>query len=151
MINFRRQCYQRDSRLIDILKEWGVLDTEQIKLLLFPSIRVAQRRLSKLAQQNKIKRSTQITPYFYYIDANKNPLQRIAVNWARLWLIGKIKSWERTTFNYDTNTCTVINTVTGTTKEYYITDQKFKLPGDNNVININDDFISNAREVLRNE
>lgn len=149
MINSRRKCYQRDSRLIDVLKEWGVLDTIQIKLLLFPSIRVTQRRLSKLVQQNKIKRSTQIIPYFYYIDIPKNPLGRISINWARLWLDGRIKSWERTLFDYSTNTYTVINTVTGVTKYYYITEQKFKLPGDN-VININDDFINNVREVLRN-
>lgn len=100
-------------------------------------------------QQGKIKRCTQTSPYFYYIDVHKNPLQRIGINWARLWLEKRCKSWERISFNYDTSICTVINTVTGAIREHYITDKVFKLPGDSTIM-VNDDFINNAREVLRN-
>jgi len=61
-----------------ILTEWGVLDTEQLHYLLFPSIRVAQRRLTALYSQGKIKRNKQASPYFYYMVDHKNPLQRIS-------------------------------------------------------------------------
>ena len=111
MINYRRQCLQRDNKLIEILTEWGVLDARQIQLLMLPSARVTQRRLVALFQQGRINRNTQTSPYLYYIVVHKEPLQRIAINWVRMWLDGKCKSWEHTSFNYESNICTVINTV----------------------------------------
>jgi len=65
-----------------------------------------------------------------------------------MWLDSKRKSWERISFDYNTSTYAVINTVTGMGKEYHITDKVFKLPGDN-MITINDDFINQAREDLK--
>lgn len=108
---------------------------------------MAQRRLAALYREGKIKRSTQVTPYFYYLTEPKEPLKRIGINWARIWLERHCKSWERITFDYLANRCTVTNTVMGSSKEFFINDGKFKLPGDN-VIRITDDFINKVRSEL---
>jgi signal peptidase I len=50
--------------------------------------------------------------------------------------------------DYQAGIYTVINTVTGSNKEYRITDQRFKLPGDNMVI-VTDDLINKIREELK--
>lgn len=148
MINFRRQCYQRDSKLVELLTEWGVLDTEQLHYLLFPSIRVAQRRLTALYNLGKIKRNTQTSPYFYYMVDHKNPLQRIAENWVRIYIASRCSSWQRTAFSYDAGIYTITNTVTGAVKEYRITNNKFKLPSDN-IIVLNDEWINKIKGELK--
>ncbi|CVK18428.1 hypothetical protein SPSPH_045000 [Sporomusa sphaeroides DSM 2875] len=50
--------------------------------------------------------------------------------------------------DYAAGIYTVVNTVTGTSREYRITDRVFKLPGDH-VITITDELINNIREELR--
>jgi len=148
MSNYHRQCFQRDGRLVDLLNEWGVLDTEQIQYLLFPSLRVAQRRLLILSKQGIIRRNIQTSPYFYYMVVHKNPLERININWVRLWVASQCKSWERITMDYQTGTCTVKNTYAKTEKEYIITNKKFKMPGDN-IIPLTDEWINKIREELK--
>lgn len=49
--------------------------------------------------------------------------------------------------DYHTSTCTVTNTVTGSIKEIRITEQGFKLPGDQ-VLTINDELVNKWREEL---
>lgn len=82
------------------------------------------------------------------MNVQRDPLQRISVNWARLWLERRCKSWERTAFDYTANRCTVVNMVTGASKDVYINDGNFKLPGDN-VIPISDEFINKMRSELK--
>lgn len=147
MTNFRRQCYQRNSRLIEVLSEWGALDTQQITLLLFPSSRVAQRRLKALTEKGRIQRNTQTLPYFYYVEKQTNPIERIAVNWARLWLERQCKSWERISMDYQVGICTVTNIITGATREIRIAENGFKLPSDH-VLTITDDLINQWRGKL---
>lgn len=126
------------------------MDARQIQILLFPSARVAQRRLATLVQQGRIKRNTQTSPYFYYTVVYKDPLQRIEINWVRMWLDRIRKSWERISFDYNESTCTVINTVRNTSKEYRISHTKFKF-SDENLLFINDGFINKIREEFLNE
>jgi hypothetical protein len=108
---------------------------------------VAQRRLAALFQSGRVKRNTQVAPYIYYVEKQTDTLRRIAVNWARLWLAKRCKSWERITFDYDTCTCTVVNTATGSSKQYLITDKAFRLPRDNMII-LTDESIDRMREEL---
>lgn len=86
-------------------------------------------------------------PYLYYINNQKEPLKRIGVNWVRLWIERRSKSWERTSFDYDECICTVTNTVTGSTKEYLITDKTFRFPRDNAIL-LTDDLINNIKGEL---
>jgi hypothetical protein len=146
-MNYRRQCYQRNNHLLETLSEWGVLNTEQLRILIYPSARVAQRRLASLTQDGVIKRNTQIAPYFYYLNYTGEPMQRIGVNWCRLWLDHRRKSWERTVMDYSSGIYTVVNTVTGASKEYRITDTVFHLPGDN-IFPLTDDLINKYRRDL---
>jgi signal peptidase I len=50
--------------------------------------------------------------------------------------------------DYATGVYTVINTVTGASRGYRITNRTFKLPGDNMVI-VTDDLINKIREELK--
>jgi hypothetical protein len=61
-------------------------------------------------------------PYCYYID-DKRPdiIKRVNENWARLWIIKSLKSWEQIV-SYDYKIYAVKNTVTGTIKEYCLFD-----------------------------
>lgn len=50
--------------------------------------------------------------------------------------------------DYTAGIYTVVNTVTGTSRDYRITDRVFRLPGDN-VIILTDELINKIREELR--
>ena len=108
---------------------------------------IAQRRLKALTDNGVIKRNNQTLPYFYYIEKHAYPLERIAINWARLWLTHNLKSWERISMNYDTSTCTVLNTVTGVKKDIRIMEHGFKLPSDEALI-ISESIIIQWKERL---
>lgn len=88
-----------------------------------------------------------MAPYLYYVSKQADPLKRISVNWARLWLERTRKSWERTSFDYETCTCTVTNTATGNIREFRIVEKSFRLPGDN-VILLTDESVNRMREEL---
>jgi hypothetical protein len=98
----------RDRLTIDTLTAWGVMDTDQLQILLFPSYRVAQRRLSKLVEQKRIKRCTQTVPYSYHVDFKGDVLTRINQNWVRLWLMKTLKSGFKIV-DFDYKTYTVYN------------------------------------------
>lgn len=142
------RCWRRDSRLKELLIEWGILDTDQIRLLLYKSERVTRRHLTRLYREGIIKRSTQTVPYSYFVDKQKEPLKRLGTNWARLWLRHRRKSWERLEFDYLTNTAILTNTATGAVKELHLVEKEFRLPGDS-IIVLSDESINRMRsEVL---
>lgn len=147
MNNHQLGC-RRDRLLIDTLQEWGTMDTEQIRIMFFPSLRVAQRRLQRLKDKGKVKRIREMleTPYCYYIK--QYSYERMAINWVRLWLSKQLKSWEKINeFDYDNNICRVINTVTcgiKTYNVYYNKDNLTWLDGEN-VIVVYDDYTSGLK------
>jgi hypothetical protein len=122
-VNYHQLGARRDRLVLDALseKEWGCLDTDQLHYMFFPSIRVARRRLQILVKKGKLKRTREVveTPYSYFIKKCDN--ERIALNWLRLWLTKRLKSWEVIDeFCYETNTCLVLNTVTNAVKTYNV-------------------------------
>lgn len=86
--------YRRDRAVLDTIAEWGTMDTEQLRLMFFPSARVAQRRLQILTGRGKLKRAREATeqPYAYFTKRYDQTI--LALNWARLWLLKRLKSWE---------------------------------------------------------
>lgn len=104
------KCYLRDEKLIHTLDVWGVLTTEQIELLFFPSKRMAQRRLSILAKAKKIHRWRDVSEleYCYYTNKINNMQHRIGVNWVHMWLKKRLKSWESMNVIYETDYGSII-------------------------------------------
>lgn len=123
-MNNQQKGANRDLLVVKTLTDWGVMDSQQICLLLFPSYRVAQRRLSKLVNAKRIKRCTQTVPYSYYITAQQDIVRRINENWIRLYIEKSLKTWQRIV-KYDYRTYIVLNTATGEQKEYCLFDMDF--------------------------
>lgn len=112
-MNNHQKGYRRDRLVLDLIAEWGTLDTEQLRLLCYPSARVAQRRLRILTAKGKLKRAREALeqPYAYYVKKYDPVI--LALNWARLYLMKRLKSWEALEgFDY-AGGATIRNTVTG--------------------------------------
>ena len=88
MLTNHQKGYHRDREVIDTIDEMKVLDTDQIKLLHYPSYRVAQRRLKILSDKQAISRVRESIdrPYYYYIDKRTQAAHIIGINWARISL-----------------------------------------------------------------
>lgn len=115
-MNNHQKGYRRDRFVLETIAEWGTMDTEQLRLLCYPSARVAQRRLRILTDRGKLRRTREATeqPYAYHVG--RYDPGRLALNWARLWLLRRLKSWEvLESFDY-AGVATVRNTVTGATR-----------------------------------
>ena len=96
-MNNHQLCYHRDSNVILSIRDMGALDLYQIKLLHFPSIRTARRRMEVLTEKKKVNRVRPSIekPYHYFVG--KQPAQldhRIGTNYARMYLRKQLKSWE---------------------------------------------------------
>lgn len=118
-MNNHQKGYRRDRAVIETLQDWGTMDTEQLRILFYHSARVAQRRLKILTAKGKIKRFHEVIglPYIYSLSKPDNV--RLTLNWLRIWLVKRLKSWEVIeTFDYETNTCIIKNTVQNTIKTY---------------------------------
>jgi hypothetical protein len=109
--------YRRDRLVLETIQEWGVMDTEQIRLMFYPSARVAQRRLRVLTNKGRLKRTREVTEQSYAYFIKRFDHDRITLNWARIWLTKRLESWEvLESFCYDSNTATIRNTFTGQIK-----------------------------------
>lgn len=123
-MNNQQKGAKRDMLTEETLQEWGVMDVTQLQILLFPSCRVAQRRLARLVKEKRIKRCKHTVPYSYYIDDKpKNIIRRLEENWIRLWITKSRHAGERIV-KYDYQTYIAVNMLTGTVKEYLIVDIK---------------------------
>jgi hypothetical protein len=113
-MNSHQKCHYRDRLIVDTLTEWGTMNTEQIRILFFPSERSAQKRLQRLVEKRRIHRYRDaLIPYMYFV----RKYVRLVLNWARIWIMQRLKSWEVIdSFNYEANICTIRNTVQNTTK-----------------------------------
>lgn len=111
--------YRRDRLVLETLNEWGTMDTEQLRILFYPSTRVAQRRLSILTCKGKVKRYRDAIemPYAYFI--NKYDYSRLMLNWVRIWILKRLPTWEMLE-NFDFNTATIRNTFTNAIKTYTV-------------------------------
>lgn len=88
-MNFHKFAKRRDNEVIDTLSLWHCLDTQQINILFFGSLRVAQRRLTILTNKNLVNRSRSYIDESncYYIGKIPDNYKKIiALNWVRIWL-----------------------------------------------------------------
>lgn len=87
--------------------EYGCLDIFQLAELFFPSLKMAQKRMTRLYKAKKVGRFRENLgqPYIYYLD--KRPEQyehRLGMNWIRLWLVKTLPAWEEVcSFDYEIN------------------------------------------------
>lgn len=100
-MNQRQKGFYRDKLIVETIADYTVLDTAQVYSLFFQRIkhgkRKAQERLLKLYRNGKVLRTkTAYSPYYYYLDEKPGMIEhRLAVNWVRIWLQQRLKSWEK--------------------------------------------------------
>jgi len=91
LLNHHKKCCLRDKELFRLLETQGALNTDQIKLLLFPDtcLRIVQRRLKKLTDAGKIRRERVSIdePYHYYVGKKPGQLEHVlGVSWIYVWV-----------------------------------------------------------------
>jgi DNA-binding Lrp family transcriptional regulator len=90
----------RDKNLFRLLESQGALSTEQIQLLLFRDNvpHTARRRLKKLTDTGRIRR-TRISidePYYYYADKKPGQFEHVlGVSWIYVWIMSTLTNMER--------------------------------------------------------
>ncbi|OEH86026.1 hypothetical protein BHU72_14835 [Desulfuribacillus stibiiarsenatis] len=101
-----KKCFARDNKIVEYVKRWGFLSTDQIAHLIFggtkTSKRLAQRRLKYLVKENILqrKRVSFDEPYIYWYNAKKNILQAahiVATNWIIIKLLSEKLGYEMVT------------------------------------------------------
>ena len=100
MLSNHAKCSHRDKELFRLLETHGALNTDQIKLLLFPDnvLRIVQRRLKKLTDRKAIKRAriSLDEPNYYYTDSKPGQLEHVlGVSWIYVWITSTLNSMER--------------------------------------------------------
>lgn len=80
-MNNRKIQQQRDREIIAFLEQFKVATTEAIAELFFPSLRMAQRRLSRLVDYGVLKREREhfTFQYVYYIEKPKQLHHRLVL------------------------------------------------------------------------
>lgn len=153
-MNNHQKGYRRDRSVIETLAEWGTMSTDQLQALFYPSARVAQRRLKILTAKGKIKRYHEVIglPYIYSLSKPDNV--RLSLNWLRIWLTKRLKSWEVIeTFDYEANACIVRNTVQNTIKTYNVFYNVFRKTwlsgGDTIIIYDNEELRREAAKTIK--
>lgn len=95
----------RDKELFRLLESQSALNTDQIRLILFPNtcLRIVQRRLKKLTDTGKIKRGRVSIdePYHYYSEKKPGQLEHtLGVSWIYTWVVnGLTKGHELHSFD----------------------------------------------------
>jgi hypothetical protein len=102
VISDLQKGYLRDKEILALVNRCKILNTEQIKLLLFHDVseRMARKRLQRLVEKEFLQRDrlSIAEPYFYWPVGCKRPGQidhSLAVNWVYTWLNLKLSKWER--------------------------------------------------------
>lgn len=90
---------ERDAKIVDLIRESGPYNREQIQALLFPNHTGPQKcsqRLGKLVQRGRIKRLKfgDSGQYVYYADKwTQKSEHTLMVNWVYVALMTQRKSW----------------------------------------------------------
>lgn len=134
-INHRAKGSRRDKLILQAIEKCHVLDTEQIWAIFFNQMkygqRKAQERLQKLYERGCLKRDRiRQEPFFYYIEKRPGqPAHQLGVNWIKIWLQHKCRSWEKIhSFSYEQDYkilrtdgfAAIKNIVNGNLKFYFI-------------------------------
>lgn len=126
-MNQREKGSYRDNSILQAVESRLGLETEQVRLLVFPNMRSgrrkAQERLLKLYKRKRLDRDRTGDTFAYYRDTRPGTLAHLlGVNWVRIWLEGKMRSWEvMHSFKYESDfgilrsdaLAAIKNTVTG--------------------------------------
>lgn len=99
----------RDNRVTSLVESCGALDSDQVRLLLFRSLksgeRVCQRRLQALTEAGRLNRTRMSIdqPYVYYTTkrAPKQMDHLLAVNWVRAWFSVGIGTRDTLRWDYE--------------------------------------------------
>lgn len=98
MLNLVQKGSVRDRRILDALEEWGVMDTQLIRLTHFADkytgLRMCQHRMKRLTEKKKVQRKKGDDGYIYYIDDHGRMEHKLLLNWVRAWLQTQAKNWE---------------------------------------------------------
>jgi hypothetical protein len=101
-MNNVQRGYYRDREILDYVERCGALTTDQIAALLFANLktglRKAQERLQKLHGRKQLLRSRLFVTNCYIYHMEKlapHTDHTIDVNWALIWLIRRMQTWER--------------------------------------------------------
>lgn len=92
--------YRRDKQIIELLEARRALDTEQIRVLLFPfryGRAKAQQRLKKLYDRQRVNRwrPAPESPYIYFLGEKHGRIEHlVALNWVYCWMLKRLKTWE---------------------------------------------------------
>lgn len=98
-MSFALKGYQRDKEVLRGIEDWKAMNSQQAGLMFFPIKcyqRKAQQRLLKLFKSGLVKRCIGDDGYLYYLDKKPGQEKHLeALNWVRVWLNKKRKTWER--------------------------------------------------------
>lgn len=132
LMNHRQKGLNRDKAILKAIENYRALETDQIRVMFFPSQqgkRKTQERLLKLYKSGKANRHrTKDNPYYYYIEKQGMINHLLSLNWVRIWL-EQCKTWEKVhSFQYEQEykvlRCdgfiAIKNTVTDKFKFYFI-------------------------------
>lgn len=99
-MNNHKRGYFRDNKILDLIEEWRVLDTNQIRVLVFPDtqygLRKCQNRLQTLRRKGNIicRQISKDKPYVYSTEPREQLEHMVNINYCRLWIMQNLKSWE---------------------------------------------------------
>lgn len=98
-INQRAKGYYRDNAILKAIEGYRALETEQVRVLHFPSktgLRKAQERLKKLYERKRVDRDRVGEAFAYWRDSKPGMIKHlIGTNWIRIWFEKHLKSWEK--------------------------------------------------------
>lgn len=99
-MNLRLKGSMRDKAILRMVEEWGVVDTHQVRLMLFNDIQSSQRkaqdRLRKLTLKGSLNRWRAEEGYLYSLGEKTALCEHMeGTNWVRVWFNHNLKSWEK--------------------------------------------------------
>ena len=96
-------CFLRDNTIIELISQFGVLDTKQIYYLVayhqLSGYKIIQRRMTKLRKQNRVKviKMPKEFPYVYYTEKKPKQLEhKLATIWGYIYIkFNLLKQYEQ--------------------------------------------------------
>lgn len=114
---------KRDFDIIETLKDWKIMNTYQLKVKFFPSLRMTRKRMNILVKRKKVKQCREALdlPNNYYIDKYVDAEFYVKRNWLRIWL-ERQKAWGDSiiNFEYDPIHAVIQNHIAKTEIDVYI-------------------------------
>jgi hypothetical protein len=88
--NNHQICRRRDREILNALENYKVLNTPQLAMMFFPSLKMAQKRMNILAKNKKVRRGREYIDQPNYYFSGRRPNFDIEywlnLNWVRLFM-----------------------------------------------------------------